>query len=130
MSLQSCWEQLGLRFETTCELPEYDSVIWYDGPLAVFTTLDGQRLFGVWADEEDKDEGPCMQRWLFVAVSKEDEAHLRSGEMRMVEPFRRESVLVADVDWYKAPALMRMAPVDGRMLPEDVLPTDTARLVP
>lgn len=112
------------------ELTEYDSVIWYDGPLAVFTTLDGQRLFGVWADEEDKDEGPCMQRWLFVAVSEEDEARLRSGEMLMVEPLRREAVLVADIDWYKAPALMRMAPVDGRMLPEDVLPTDTARLVP
>lgn len=126
MSFQACWDQLGLQFGEPCELPEYDSVIWYDGPLAVFTTLDGQRFFGVWADEDDDGIG----RWLFVAVSEEDEARLRSGEMLMVEPFRRESVLVADVDWYKAPALMRMAEVDGRMLPEDVLPTDTARLVP
>jgi|GEM_PF-3646748 len=105
------------------ELAELDIVEEFNGPQIVFATLDGDRLFGVAADEDESAE-----RWVFAPVSKLEERALRAGIASPREALRKDSALIIDI--LRGRAGLRVVPVNGEELSDEELPTADARLDP
>jgi hypothetical protein len=113
--------QLELPTRSVDDLSDLDIVDEFNGPQIVFGNLDGERVFGVAADEDD-----AVERWVFAPVSPLEERALKEGVASLREALRKDSARI--VDFLKGHGGLRVIPVSGELLSDNELPTAEARL--
>jgi hypothetical protein len=113
--------QLELPTRSLSDLSEIDIVEEFNGPQIVFGNLDGERVFGVAADEDES-----VERWGFAPVSHLEEGALKAGVASLREALRKDSARI--VDFARNRAGLRVIPLNGELLSDDELPTADARL--
>jgi len=115
--------QLDLQPRSIDALDHLEVVDEYNGPQIVFAVFEGQRVFGIAADEDEHAE-----RWVFAPVSEVERRALRAGVASLREALRKETAYV--VDFLRHHKGMYINPIDGRSLVDAVLPDEDARLDP
>lgn len=122
--MRAAWTALPRQLELpTRSLSDLDIVEEFNGPQIVFGNLDGERVFGVAADEDD-----TVERWVFAPVSRLEEGALKAGVASPREALRKDSARIVDFDRNRTG--LRVIPLNGELLTDQELPTADARLEP